>query len=183
VAYPHHIDNPIRRFAPILSELHDIEWDNGNEHFPPTSFQVVNVQAGIGAPNVTPDVLNARFNFRYSTEWRADSLQARVTEILDRHELDYELKWKRSGDPFLTAEGTLTAAVAEAIREVAGRSPEFSTGGGTSDGRFISPAGAEVVEVGPVNQTIHKVNEQVRLDEVLQLTDIYEEILKNLLRT
>lgn len=182
VAYPHLADNPIRRFAPVLAEMHDIEWDQGNEYFPPTSFQVVNIQSGMGAPNVTPSELSARFNFRYSTEWDHESLQQRVHEVFDAHDIDYELKWHLSGEPFLTEEGKLTAAVVQAVEEIAGSKPELSTGGGTSDGRFISPAGVDVVELGPVGASIHKIDEHVNIEDVLQLTNMYQRILELLLR-
>ncbi|MDX1500060.1 MAG: succinyl-diaminopimelate desuccinylase [Woeseiaceae bacterium] len=181
VAYPQLADNPIRRFAPVLAELHETHWDDGNAFFPPTSFQVVDLRAGVGFPNVTPGELTARFNFRYSTEWDHESLKARVREIFDRHDIDYELDWHLSGEPFLTAEGRLTEAVSTAVRELAGRNPELSTGGGTSDGRFIAPAGVDVVELGPVNASIHKVNEHVRLEDVVTLTAMYRRILELML--
>ena len=181
VAYPQLADNPIRRFAPVLSELHEITWDDGNDYFPPTSFQVVDVRAGVGAPNVTPGELTARFNFRYSTEWTHEALQEKVHAVFDRHDLDYELDWHLSGKPFLTQAGTLIDAVQKAVTEITGSAPELSTGGGTSDGRFISPAGADVVELGPVNGSIHKVNEHVSVDDVVSLTDMYERILELLL--
>ena len=181
VAYPHLADNPIRRFAPVLAELHDIEWDQGNEYFPPTSFQVVDIQSGIGAPNVTPSELSARFNFRYSTEWDHESLQKRVHEVFDAHDIDYELKWHLSGKPFLTQEGKLTDAVVQAVVEIAGSTPKLSTGGGTSDGRFISPAGVDVVELGPVSASIHKIDEHVNIDDVVQLTNMYQRILELML--
>lgn len=181
VAYPQLADNPISRFAPILAELHTIEWDQGNEFFPPTSFQVVDIQSGVGAPNVTPAVLSARFNFRYSTVWEHESLKRRVHEIFDAHDIDYELKWHLSGEPFLTNPGQLIDGVVQAVREHTGQDPELSTGGGTSDGRFIAPAGTDVVELGPVNASIHKVNEHVRVDDVIQLTGIYRRIMEILL--
>ena len=181
VAYPHLADNPIRRFAPILAELHGIVWDEGNEFFPPTSFQVVNIQSGVGAPNVTPAQLSARFNFRYSTEWDHHRLKERVHAILDAHEIDYELSWHLSGEPFLTEPGRLIDAVSQAVEEHTGRAPELSTGGGTSDGRFISPAGADVVELGPISASIHKVDEHVKMDDVGALTSMYQRILELLL--
>jgi succinyl-diaminopimelate desuccinylase len=181
VAYPHLADNPIRRFAPVLAELHNIEWDQGNEYFPPTSFQVVNIQSGIGAPNVTPSELSARFNFRYSTEWDHESLQKRVHEVFDAHDIDYELKWHLSGKPFLTQEGKLTNAVVQAVAEIAGSEPELSTGGGTSDGRFISPAGVDVVELGPLSASIHKIDEHVNIEDVVRLTSMYRRIMELLL--
>ncbi len=181
VAYPQLADNPIRRFAPILAELHDITWDEGNEYFPPTSFQVVDVRSGVGAPNVTPGELSARFNFRYSTEWDHEGLKAKVGEIFDHHDIEYELDWHLSGKPFLTAPGALIEAVAEAVRNETGIDPELSTGGGTSDGRFISPAGVDVVELGPVNASIHKVNEHVSVADVVHLTTIYRRIVEKLM--
>ena len=178
VAYPQLADNPIRRFAPLLAELHEVNWDQGNESFPPTSFQVVEVQSSAGAPNVTPAELNARFNFRYSTEWSHDTLKNRVRQILDAHDIDYSLKWHLSGEPFLTQPGKLIDAVSQAVKELAGNAPELSTGGGTSDGRFISPAGTDVVELGPVNATIHKIDEHVRVDDVIALTAMYRRIME-----
>ena len=181
VAYPQLADNPISRFAPLLAELHTIEWDRGNEFFPPTSFQVVNIHAGAGAPNVTPTELSARFNFRYSTEWDHEKLKLKVHAIFDAHEIDYDLKWHLSGEPFLTQPGKLTEAISKAITEQTGKTPELSTGGGTSDGRFFSPAGTDVVELGPVNASIHKVNEHVRIDDVVALTTMYQRIIELML--
>jgi succinyl-diaminopimelate desuccinylase len=181
VAYPQLADNPIRRFAPILDELHTIEWDCGNDYFPPTSFQVVDIRAGIGSPNVTPEELTARFNFRYSTEWDHEQLQTRVHELFDGHGIDYSLTWHLSGKPFLTKSGKLIDAVSKAVAENTGAAPELSTGGGTSDGRFIALAGTDVVELGPVNASIHKVNEHVRVDDVIALTSMYQRIMELLL--
>lgn len=182
VAYPQLADNPIRRFAPLLAELHTIEWDQGNEFFPPTSFQVVELHAGIGFPNVTPANLNARFNFRYSTEWTYQTLQARVEAVIASHDLDYELNWHLSGEPFLTAAGELVDAVSTAVQEHTGKAPVLSTGGGTSDGRFIAPAGTDVVELGPINASIHKINENVAIADVIMLTSIYRRIMELLMR-
>jgi succinyl-diaminopimelate desuccinylase len=181
VAYPQLADNPIRRFAPVLAELHETQWDRGNESFPPTSFQVVDIQSGIGAPNVTPAELSARFNFRYSTEWDHESLKKRVHELFDAHDIEYDLKWHLSGEPFLTAPGDLIDAVVQSVSEHTGKAPELSTGGGTSDGRFISPAGVDVVELGPVNASIHKINEHVKVADVVQLTSMYRRIIELLL--
>lgn len=181
VAYPQLADNPIARFAPVLAELCRIEWDTGNEWFPPTSFQVVNIKAGAGAPNVTPADLHARFNFRYSTVWTHAALKQRVTELFDQHEINYTLDWHLSGEPFLTEPGRLIEAVSSAVHAETGTSPELSTGGGTSDGRFISPAGVDVVELGPVNASIHKIDEHVRIDDVVTLARMYERILDELL--
>ncbi len=181
VAYPQLAVNPIRKFAPVLAELHTIEWDKGNEYFPPTSFQVVEIQSGMGAPNVTPATLSARFNFRYSTEWSHESLQQRVHELIDAHDIDYQLRWHLSGEPFLTRPGQLIDAVVASVVEHTGVAPELSTGGGTSDGRFISPAGVDVVELGPVNASIHKLDEHVRVDDVIQLTSMYRRIMELML--
>lgn len=181
VAYPELAVNPIARFAPVLAELYATEWDRGNEHFPPTSFQVVELASSGGAPNVTPGELVARFNFRYCTEWTCKHLQSAVEKILEEHALDHELDWHLSGEPFLTRPGRLTAAVSRAVREATGREPVLSTGGGTSDGRFISPAGADVVELGPVNASIHKIDEHIRLSEIPALCAMYRRILELLL--
>ena len=181
VAYPQLADNPIRRFAPVLAALHEETWDEGNDYFPATSFQVVNIQSGVGAPNVTPAELSARFNFRYSTEWSHEALQKRVHAILDGHGIDYELGWHLSGAPFLTKPGPLIDAVSQAVQEETGAAPELSTGGGTSDGRFISPAGVDVVELGPVSSSIHKIDEHIRVDDVARLTSMYERVLSLLL--
>ena len=181
VAYPQLADNPIGRFAPVLSDLYTTEWDRGNDFFPPTSFQVVDIQAGVGFPNVTPGELSARFNFRYSTEWDHHGLQDKVRQLFDTHDIDYELEWHLSGKPFLTEHGKLIEAVSQAVNEQTGTAPELSTGGGTSDGRFISPAGTDVVELGPVNASIHKVNEHVRIDDVVALSSMYRRIMELLL--
>jgi len=181
VAYPQLADNPIRRFAPVLAELHQIEWDNGNAHFPPTSFQVVDIRAGIGAPNVTPGELSARFNFRYSTEWTHESLKQKVESVFNAQDITYELNWHLSGKPFLTEPGKLIDSVSQAVAEETGSPPELSTGGGTSDGRFISPAGTDVVELGPVNASIHKIDEHVRVDDVITLTRMYQRIIELML--
>ncbi len=182
VAYPQLADNPIRRFAPVLAELHDTVWDDGNEFFPPTSFQVVDIRAGIGAPNVTPGELTARFNFRYSTEWTHESLREKVHSLFDAHDINYELEWHLSGEPFLTQPGKLINAVHQAVTEYTGAAPELSTGGGTSDGRFISPSGADVVELGPINASIHKVDEHVKIADVVALTGMYRRIMELMLR-
>ena len=183
VAYPNLADNPIRRFAPVLADLHQIEWDNGNDDFPPTNFEVVNISSGVGAPNVTPGELSTTFNFRYSTEWDHQSLKARFHDLLDAHDIDYELNWHLSGEPFLTAPGRLIDAVSQAVHEQTGRRPELSTGGGTSDGRLIAPAGVDVVELGPVHASIHKIDEHVRVDDVPKLAAMYQRIMELLLLT
>jgi len=181
VAYPHKADNPIHRFAEPLQHLVNEVWDQGNEHFPPTSFQVSNIQAGTGAENVIPGHLDVTFNFRFSTELTAAEIKRRTAAILDHYGLDYELEWRLSGNPFKTAGASLIAAVQEALEQVVGRKAKLSTGGGTSDGRFIAPTGAEVLELGPVNATIHKVNEWVEVEDLERLAGIYERLLANLL--
>jgi succinyl-diaminopimelate desuccinylase len=181
IAYPQNADNPVHRFAPALAELAGRCWDQGNEHFQPTSFQVSNLAAGTGAPNVIPGELKARFNLRYSPVQSVEGLKRTVEEILDRHQVKYSLDWYVSGEPFYTPPGDLLKAAAEAVRSVTGQAPSFSTGGGTSDGRFIAPMGAQVVELGVCNSTIHKVNECVSVAEIDGLHRIYVQALKNLL--
>lgn len=181
VAYPHLADNPLHRFAPALAELCAEQWDAGNEFFPPTTFQISNLHTGTGAENVIPGELDLMFNFRFSTESDEQSLRRRVHEILDRQQLDYELQWRLSGNPFLTGRGELVEAMCGAIKDVTGFDTELSTAGGTSDGRFIAPTGAQVVELGPVNATIHKIDECVRVEDLDRLSSIYEAILERLL--
>lgn len=181
VAYPHLADNPLHRFAPALAELCAQQWDAGNEFFPPTTFQISNIHGGTGAENVIPGELDIMFNFRFSTESDEQTLRRRVQEILDRHGLDYQLTWRLSGNPFLTGRGELVNAMCSSIKDVTGIETELSTAGGTSDGRFIAPTGAQVVELGPVNATIHKLNECVRVEDLDRLSNIYEGILKRLL--
>ncbi len=181
VAYPQLAQNPVFLALPALAELQHEVWDRGNDHFPPTSFQISNLHAGTGAVNVIPGALELHFNFRYSTELTEQVLQQRVMEILDRHKLSCELEWQHSGAPFLTEGGELLEATRAAVTEVSGIAPHLSTSGGTSDGRFIRPAGAEVVELGPVNSSIHKLNECVGIAELDTLSQIYENILERLL--
>jgi succinyl-diaminopimelate desuccinylase len=181
IAYPHLADNPVHAFAPALAEIASRHWDEGNAYFQPTSFQVSNIAAGTGAPNVIPGELKVRFNLRFSTEQTIETLQRTVVEILDRHGVNYSLEWFVSGLPFLTEPGLLTDTVAAAVQEVAGRTPRFSTTGGTSDGRFIAPTGAQVVELGVANATIHKVNECVRVADVELLSRVYERVMEKLL--
>jgi succinyl-diaminopimelate desuccinylase len=181
VAYPNLADNPIHRFAPALAELASRVWDEGNEHFQPTSFQVSNLNAGTGAPNVIPGELKARINLRYSPVQTLEGLKHTVQSILARHKVPHSLEWYVSGEPFFTPPGTLSAAVSAAVAAVAGITPKLTTGGGTSDGRFIAPRGAEVVELGVVNATIHKVNECVRIEEIDALHRMYVGILQRLL--
>ncbi|WP_428636649.1 succinyl-diaminopimelate desuccinylase [Shewanella sp.] len=181
VAYPHLADNPIHKAAPALDELAKMKWDNGNEFFPPTSFQIANINGGTGASNVIPGNLEVMFNFRYSTEVTAEILIQRVLNILDAHGLDYEISWIFNGLPFLTDAGPLLDATRDAIKEITGTDTDPQTSGGTSDGRFIAPTGAQVIELGPVNATIHKVNECVKVDDIEQLALVYERILEKLL--
>jgi succinyl-diaminopimelate desuccinylase len=181
VAYPQKADNPIHRAAPALAELTAEVWDHGNDFFPATSFQISNIGAGTGANNVIPGELKVVFNFRFSTEVTEDELRERTEAILKKHGLLYKLDWSLSGHPFLTAKGALVSAAVESIRDICGIETELSTSGGTSDGRFIAPTGAQVLELGPLNATIHKVNEEVRAADLDTLTDIYERILAKLL--
>ncbi|HET9444851.1 MAG TPA: succinyl-diaminopimelate desuccinylase [Steroidobacteraceae bacterium] len=181
VAYPHLADNPVHALAPALAELASRVWDKGNEYFQPTSFQVSNISAGTGAPNVIPGELKARFNIRFSTEQTVEKLQQTITEILNRHKVNYTLEWFVSGLPFFTPPGDLSAAVERVIKASTGRKPELSTTGGTSDGRFIAPTGAQVVELGVINATIHKVNEHVRVADIGALSKIYEQVMTELL--
>jgi succinyl-diaminopimelate desuccinylase len=181
IAYPQLADNPIHRFAPALHDLVNERWDNGNDFFPPTSFQISNINAGTGANNVIPATLEVLFNLRFSTEITDEQIRHRIEEILNSHQLDYELDWALSGNPFLTAEGRLIDATRAAIKKVRQFDTELSTSGGTSDGRFIAPTGAQVLELGPVNATIHKINENIDTDELELLTEIYHEILVHLL--
>ena len=181
VAYPEKVKNPIHHAAPALAELAAAHWDAGNEFFPPTSFQISNIHAGTGVTNVVPGALEVLFNFRFSTASTADALQQRVHAILDSHDLEYELHWTLGGRPFLTTPGRLVTALTEAIRAEAGIRPELSTSGGTSDGRFIADICPEVVEFGPVNATIHKIDECVALADIEPLARIYENTFRRLL--
>jgi succinyl-diaminopimelate desuccinylase len=181
VAYPHLAENPIHSFAPALAELAAEHWDHGNDFFPATSFQVSNINSGTGATNVIPGEVYVIFNFRFSTELTEEVLRQRTEAILDKHNLNYDIDWRLSGQPFLTAEGPLVDSAVAAIKTEAGIDTELSTAGGTSDGRFIAPTGAQVVELGPLNATIHKVDECVRAEDLNILSRIYEKILVNLL--
>lgn len=181
IAYPQLADNPIHAFVPALAELCGRRWDTGNEHFQPTSFQVANIAAGTGAPNVIPGELNARFNFRYSPIQTQAGLKQAVVEVLERHEVRHTLEWFESGEPFYTAPGLLTGAVSDAVIEVTGKAPAFSTSGGTSDGRFIAPTGTQVVELGVVNVSIHKVDECVRVADIDALHHMYVALMRKLL--
>jgi succinyl-diaminopimelate desuccinylase len=181
VAYPHLVRNPVHLAAPALAELAKTEWDKGNESFPPTTFQISNIHAGTGADNVTPGEVDVKFNFRFSTASTADGVKQRVHAVLDRHKLDYKLDWTLGAVPYLTPRGKLVDALSSAIRDVTGSAPEVSTTGGTSDGRFIADICKEVVEFGPVNASIHKLNEHVDLAAVEQLREIYQRLLVRLL--
>lgn len=181
VAYPHLARNPIHAVAPALTELAAITWDSGSADFPPTSFQVSNVHAGTGAENVIPGLLELDFNFRFSNAVTDRDLRTRVDEMLQRHGLDYELTWRLSGQPYLTRPGRLVEAARQAIRDVLGVTTQLSTDGGTSDGRFIAPLGAEVIELGPLNASIHKVNECVAVADPARLALVYGRLLHQLL--
>lgn len=182
VAYPHLADNPIHNVAPALAELARTEWDRGNEFFPATSFQISNINGGTGATNVIPGELDIVFNFRFSTEVTEQQLRKTTEAILNKYQLNYEIDWHLSGQPFLTAEGELVDAAVSAVKQVTGLDTLLSTAGGTSDGRFIAPMGTQVVELGPVNATIHQINECVAIADLDQLTAIYESLLENLFK-
>ena len=181
IAYPHLADNPIHRAMPALNALVAEPWDQGNDFFDPTSLQISTIRAGQGVTNVIPGSVEVLFNLRFSTEVTADEIRERCEAILDQGDLTYDIEWSLSGEPFLTEPGALLNAVIDSIESTTGNVPEVSTGGGTSDGRFIAPSGAQVVEVGHVNATIHQINERVKLADIPQLTKIYEGILERLL--
>jgi len=181
VAYPERADNPIHRVAPALAELIGTRWDSGNEFFPPTSFQISNFNSGTGAGNVIPGDAAVRFNFRYSSAVTQDELKRRVHAVLDKMGVPYDVDWRPMGAPFLTSPGDLSRAMQDAVEKATGLRPNLDTGGGTSDGRFIAPTGAQVIEFGPRNASIHKIDECVEVTELEQLVDIYEDVLKRLL--
>jgi len=181
VAYPHLAKNPVHDVAAAIAELAQTEWDTGNEYFPPTTWQISNITAGTGANNVIPGTAHVRFNFRFSTASTLESLQTRVHGILDKHKVPYDLEWRYDGRPFLTKKGDLVDAIARAIKTVTGIDTELSTTGGTSDGRFIADICPQVVECGPTNATIHKINECIKVEEIEQLPQIYFRTLQNLL--
>lgn len=181
IAYPQLADNPVHASAGALAELTSETWDSGNDFFPPTSFQISNIHAGTGATNVIPGDLEILFNLRFSTEITDSEIKQRVEAILNKHALNYTLEWTLSGQPFLTAEGDLVAAAQQAIKSVCNIETELSTAGGTSDGRFIAPTGAQVVELGPVNASIHQIDENIDINQLETLTSIYRQILENLL--
>ncbi len=181
VAYPHLVDNPIHSASKFLSDLSSTHWDNGNKFFPETSMQISNINAGTGATNVVPGSIDIVFNFRYSTEVTAQDLTAKVEALLDKHNLKYKLKWTYNGVPFLTDRGELVDACVKAIKDVTDLDTQLSTAGGTSDGRFIAPTGAQVIELGPENNTIHQIDECVNINNVKTLEDVYYQVLVNLL--
>jgi len=181
VAYPHLAKNPVHEFAPALNELTSLEWDTGNEFFPPTTFQISNINAGTGANNVIPGSMKIEFNLRFSTEITADEIKTIIIQVLNKHKLDYTIDWRLSGNPFFCEPGKLTQACEQAIQEIMNIKTELSTGGGTSDGRFIAPTGAQVIELGPVNESIHKINECVDVEALDQLSMIYQKVLEKLL--
>jgi len=182
VAYPHLAQNPIHAVAPALAELAAVEWDDGNEYFPKTTFQISNIHAGTGADNVIPGQVEVRFNFRFSTAVTDVELQARVEAILQSHEIDHDITWTLSGQPYLTPAAELVEAARSAIQDVTGIETRLSTDGGTSDGRFIAPTGAQVIELGPRNATIHKIDERIEVADPARLAMIYSRILTNLLK-
>jgi len=181
VAYPHLVINPIHKVAPALAELVSTKWDDGNEFFPPTSFQIANINGGTGASNVVPGHVEVMCNFRYSTELTADELTTKLETILDNHKVDYDIQWTYNGLPFLTGSGSLVDACRDAIKTTTGTDTQLSTAGGTSDGRFIAPTGAQVVELGPCNSTIHQLNECVKVSDLEQLTQVYFGVLTRLM--
>jgi succinyl-diaminopimelate desuccinylase len=181
VAYPQLADNPVHQAAAALLEMTTRVWDEGNEYFPPTTFQIANIHAGTGAENVIPGELKVQFNFRFSTEQTEQNLRDVIDAILDKHELNYEIAWRLSGQPFITPEGELVDAARMAIKTVTGIDTQLSTSGGTSDGRFIAPTGAQVLELGPMNASIHKIDENIPVADIGLLSDCYEQILQNLL--
>ncbi|MBN0986484.1 succinyl-diaminopimelate desuccinylase [Amphritea pacifica] len=181
VAYPHLVENPIHLAAPALNDLASEVWDEGNEFFPPTSLQISNIHAGTGATNVVPGHIDVQFNLRFSTEVTAEQIKERTYAILNRYGLNFDINWTLSGNPFITDRGDLVDACIDSIKAVTGLETELSTSGGTSDGRFIAPTGAQVVELGPINATIHKVNERVKADDLDTLSSLYENIMAKLL--
>jgi succinyl-diaminopimelate desuccinylase len=183
VAYPHLADNPVHAIAPALAELSTRVWDKGNKYFQATTFQISNINAGTGAPNVIPGELRLRFNIRFSTEQTVEKMQRTIVDLFDRHRLNYTIEWFVSGLPFFTEPGDLSQAVQTAVKEIAGLEPTLSTTGGTSDGRFIAPTGTQVVELGVINASIHKVNECVRASDIESLARMYQRIMELLLAT
>ncbi len=183
VAFPDKAINPIHKIAPVIQALASTTWDEGNDYFPPTTFQISNIHSGTGAANVIPGTLELAFNFRFGTASSAEDLEKRVIQLLEKHELQFDLQWDLSSQPFLTKQGKLIDCVKKSIQELTKLDPVLCTGGGTSDGRFIAPTGTEVIELGPCNETVHQVNECVNVDDLDLLTQIYERILENLFLT
>jgi len=181
VAYPHLAKNPIHQAAPALAELAAIEWDAGNDYFPPTTFQISNIHGGTGASNLIPGELAVRFNLRFATASTPDGIKQRIIDVLERHGLDYDIVWNLGGEPFLTPRGSLSDAMTRAIADECGITPELSTTGGTSDGRFIAKICPQVIEFGPCNDSIHKVNENILVDDLMPLANVYRRTLENLL--
>ena len=182
VAYPHLVKNPIHKALLALDELAKAQWDNGNQYFPATSFQITNFNAGTGASNIVPGDLKVQFNFRYSTELTAETIITKVERLLTDHNINFEVNWTYNGSPFITEPGSLTDSVALSIKEITGINTELSTSGGTSDARFIAPTGAQVIELGPCNKTIHQINECINIKDVETLVDIYQRTLEKLLK-
>lgn len=181
IAYPHLAKNPIHLAAPAIAELAKTQWDSGNEYFPPTTWHISNINGGTGATNVIPGTINLLFNFRFSTASTVESLKTRLHDILDQHGLDYDLQWALSGKPFLTPNAELAKAMTDAVTKATGITPQLSTSGGTSDGRFIADICTQVVEFGPCNATIHKINENIAIKEIEKLSEIYFLTMENLL--
>jgi len=181
VAYPQNADNALHRLLPLLTELIEIEWDHGDKFFPPTSLQVSNLQAGTGADNVIPGRAQADFNLRYSPALNPDLIRAQVDALCEQHNADVKIEWRHSGEPFITESGDLVEATRKAVQAVTQLTPKLSTAGGTSDGRFIAPTGAQVIELGPINASIHQTNEHVRVEDLSRLSEIYEGIMQRLL--
>ncbi|QLB20595.1 succinyl-diaminopimelate desuccinylase [Vespertiliibacter pulmonis] len=180
VAYPHLAENPVHKSLAFLAELTQYQWDNGNAFFPPTSLQIANIQAGTGSNNVIPGELYVQFNLRYCTEITAEIIKEKVTELLRKHQLTHRIEWNLSGKPFLTENGRLVETVVQSVQKITGITPHLDTGGGTSDARFIAQMGTEVVEFGPLNQTIHKINECVDIDDLTQCGEVYYDVLEQL---
>ena len=180
VAYAELANNPIHKLAPALNELCQHQWDLGNDDFPPTSFQVCDIHSGIGVDNVIPSQAEVAFNLRYSNSINATEIRTHIEQVLDHHSLDYQIEWIHSAQPFLSTKGELHKITSEVLQEVTGNTPEFSTGGGTSDARFIAPTGTQVLELGPVNSTIHKINESINIKDLHQLSNVYYQILERL---
>ena len=182
IAYPELIKNPIHEVAPVIDDLVKTIWDEGNEYFPKTSWQISNINGGTGATNVVPGFVEILFNFRYSSASTADMLKSRFIEILNKHQLDFDVDWQHSGEPYLTKKGSLVNILSDAVEEISGTKPKISTTGGTSDGRFISKLCDQVVEFGPINESIHKINENVVINDIETLKDVYKLTISKILK-